>query len=362
MERISALGSPSERVSGLSRRVVKSSGGFPSHCAAYTTVCPSGANRAVEMPAPRNVSCRKRGGDARDRSTRRPSRCSGQRRQQRGRQTDPSPSRPAPRSLEPHSGLARELRDVLAQGREVSREVLRRRVAVPRLLGEAALDDPAQLGGNLGIERRNRLRLRPNDRRECLRPGGPLERPLACHHLVEDRAEGELIGPEIHRLPGRLLGRHVTDGPHDDAGLGRAGHRRDLLRRSSFRVGMRQLREAEIEDLDEAVAGDHDVLGFQVPVNDARGMSLGQPVGHLSANREQLAERKRTAIELLPQRLSVHQLHDDERGGIAEPDLVDRHDVGMVQGGGQARLRLEALQAGRVRSERGRQTSTATSR
>ena len=138
-------------------------------------------------------------------------------------------------------------------------------------------------------------------------------------------------------------------------GFGPARNRCGLLRLSSVRIGMRQLRQAEIEDLDEAVAGDHHVLGFYVPVNDARGMSLGEPVGHLSGNREQLAQRKRTGIEQLPQRLSIHQLHDDERGGIALPDLVDGHDIGMVQGGGQTRLRLKALQASRVRRQLGRQ-------
>src|SRR6266540_2945431 len=84
-------------------------------------------------------------------------------------------------------------------------------------------------------------------------------------------------------------------------------------------------------------------------------MSLGEPVGHLSGNREQFAQRKRTGIEQLPQRLSIHQLHDDERGGIALPDFVDGHDIGMVQGGDQTRLRLEALQAGRVGRQLGGQ-------
>ena len=132
-------------------------------------------------------------------------------------------------------------------------------------------------------------------------------------------------------MPGRLLGRHVTHGPHDDTGFGPARNRLGSLRLPSVRIGMRQLRQAEIEDLDKAVAGDHEVLGFQVPVNDARGMSLGQTVGDLSGNRKQLAQRKRADIEQLPQRLSIHQLHDDEGGGIAPPDLVDGHDIGMVQ-------------------------------
>src|SRR5205814_3857177 len=42
-------------------------------------------------------------------------------------------------------------------------------------------------------------------------------------------------------------------------------------------------------------------------------------------------------------------------GGIALPDLVDGHDVGMVQGGGGARFSLEALQPSRVRRQPGRQ-------
>ena len=116
-----------------------------------------------------------------------------------------------------------------------------------------------------------------------------------------------------------------------------------------------QLRQAEIENLDEAVIGDHHVLGFQVPVNDARGMSLGEPVGHLSGNREQLRDRETTGMKQPPQRLAVDQLHDDVRDGIDLSDLVDGHDVRVVQSGGGSRLPLEPLQASRIRRQPGRQ-------
>ena len=86
---------------------------------------------------------------------------------------------------------------------------------------------------------------------------------------------------------------------------------------------MRQLREAEIEDLDEAVAGDHDVFRFEVPVNDARGMCLREPVGDLRGDRKQLARRERTGIEQVPKRLPLHQLHDEEMPVEEDEDEPD---------------------------------------
>jgi hypothetical protein len=51
-----AGGRPSVRDSGLSTRVVKTSGGFPSQKALYTTVLPSGVKRARSTKPRRNVS------------------------------------------------------------------------------------------------------------------------------------------------------------------------------------------------------------------------------------------------------------------------------------------------------------------
>jgi hypothetical protein len=60
--RISAPTNPKGRDSGLSGRPTKISMGFPSHAAEYTTVCPSGANRAERIAPRRNVSWRNCGG------------------------------------------------------------------------------------------------------------------------------------------------------------------------------------------------------------------------------------------------------------------------------------------------------------
>ena len=53
----------------------------------------------------------------------------------------------------------------------------------------------------------------------------------------------------------------------------------------ALEAGAHQLREAEVEDLDEAVARDHDVLGLQVAVHDPGGVRLREPVGDLRRRR-----------------------------------------------------------------------------
>src|SRR5262249_35597561 len=106
-------------------------------------------------------------------------------------------------------------------------EVARRAVAVQRVLGEAALDDTGKIRRN-GVP--ERWRVVSQDRGERLARGAGRKRPTARRHLVEDRTERELVGAEVERTSGGLLGRHVADRSEHDArlrlpreGLGQAG-------------------------------------------------------------------------------------------------------------------------------------------
>ncbi len=80
-------------------------------------------------------------------------------------------------------------------------------------------------------------------------------------------------------------------------------------------------------------------------MHDPRRMSLGQTVGCLRGQGQQAAQRKRADSEQLPKRLALHQLHRDVGHRVRRVDVVDRHDVGMIERGGRARLLLEALQS-----------------
>ena len=165
-----------------------------------------------------------------------------------------------------------------------------------------------------------------------------LERALAGRHLVEDRSEGELVRPEVDGPAARLLRRHVSDGPHHRAG---ARRRRDVG--ALLGLVLQELREAEVEDLDDAVLRDHDVLGLQVPVDDPGGVRLGEPVGDLAGDVEQAPRRQRPGLQDFPQGLPLDELHRDEDRGVGGSDVVDRDDVGVIQAGGGARLLLEPL-------------------
>ena len=70
-----------------------------------------------------------------------------------------------------------------------------------RILGETPFDDRHELGRDVRAQLGDRLRLGVDDRRHRLHGGVALERTVAGDHLVDERAEGELIRAEIDDPP-----------------------------------------------------------------------------------------------------------------------------------------------------------------
>ena len=253
------------------------------------------------------------------------------------------------------------LGEVLAQASHLAREVEGRGVALGRVLGKATLDHPAQGPGQGGGERRQRLGRVVDDRGDRLGRRLAAERLAARRHLVQDRPERELVRAVVDGAAARLLRGHVAGRPEHDPGRG--------LRRGRLGPGGRgrvepvllsagavaaQLGEAEVEDLDVAVGGHHDVLGLQVPVDDAGGVGLGEAVRDLGSDVEQPSNGQGARIlgqDQLAQRVPLDHLHHDvgQAGGLA--DVVDGDDVGVVERGGGPGLLREAAHAARVGGE-----------
>ena len=186
-----------------------------------------------------------------------------------------------------------------------------------------------------------------HDGSDRLHHRGTLEGTPARCHLVKNRPERELIGARIDRGSRKLLRGHVCYCAENDTDLG------DLFCRGleapSRHTRVDELCEAKVEDFDEPVLGKHDVLGLQVSVHDSCSVRLFKPVRQLRSDAEQFDGFDRTRTEQFPQRRPRNVLHDQVVNCVLASDLVDRHDVRMVQRGSGARLALEPLETGRVR-------------
>ena len=130
-----------------------------------------------------------------------------------------------------------------------------------------------------------------------------------------------------------LLRGHVGWRPQDRARLGQLG------------IALDPLGQAEVGDVGLALGVDHDVRGLQVAVQDAplvrmvdgpgdRGHRLRGSLGSGGGFRQPLGEAA-----------ALDQLHREVAEALVLADLVDRHDVRVVEVGD--RLGLEAKPAQR---------------
>ena len=93
---------------------------------------------------------------------------------------------------------------------------------------------------------------------------------------------------------------------------------------------------------------DENVGGFDVAVHDAFAMRGVERVGHLDREIEQVVEFHGAAGDDVLQRLAVEKFHGDEGFAVRFSDIVNRANVGMVQGGGSLGFPLETREGLRV--------------
>ena len=113
-------------------------------------------------------------------------------------------------------------------------------------------------------------------------------------------------------------------------------------------VARRLASDAEIENLDTALVGQHHVLGFQIAVHDPFGMGGGEAFGELPGDRQGLPARHGTVRDSLAERPALDELHGNPRQAVALADVVDGDDGRMVERRGGACFRLETPAAALV--------------
>src|SRR6202034_1647247 len=126
------------------------------------------------------------------------------------------------------------------------------------------------------------------------------EGQLAGGHFVEHDGEGEEVGAGVEILAADLFGRHIGDGADGGAGSGDVlGAFADGGERVAgvvdvvlfcVGVGAGLFGEAEVENFGVAAAGDEDVGGLDVAMDDAGGVSGVEGVGDFNADVEELID------------------------------------------------------------------------
>ena len=141
-----------------------------------------------------------------------------------------------------------------------------------------------------------------------------------------------------------LLGRHVADRAQDRAGV-RVG---SVLRQGldvgpgPFLARSPELRDSEVENLDQAILGEEQVLGLQVAVHDALLVGGGEAPCDLDGELHRLARAQRAAGHAVAEGLALQQLRDDIGRAVVLPEIVDGDDVGVVEDAYGFGLVLEA--------------------
>ena len=189
-------------------------------------------------------------------------------------------------------------------------------------------------------------RIVPQERRNGFLCRVAAEGPPAAEHLVQHDAEREEIAPRVGGPAPRLLRRHVRDGAHHYA-----WRRRQTARLAAGRLLRSDLRDPEVENLDDVVAGDEHVFRLQVAVDDSAVVRCREPAGDLQRLIDGPPWCDRAGRQALAQRVALEQLRDGIDDVVRRAEFVDREDVRVRERGDCLGFALEARQRLRIPRE-----------
>ena len=125
--------------------------------------------------------------------------------------------------------------------------------------------------------------------------------------------------------------------------------RHGLDGRGGFRAGNgAHLGQAKIQNFGVSALGDEDVGGLDVAMDNSLGVGGVESVGDFDADVQENLNIKRAAHHQVLEGLAVEKLHGDESFAGFVPDVVDRADTGVIEGGGGLCFALKAGQDLRV--------------
>ena len=212
---------------------------------------------------------------------------------------------------------------------------------------EAAAEQRPEQGAAFRRGARSQSTLALEDRGQGVGDRLARERPPAREHLEEHAAEGPDVGPLVHRLAAGLLGAHVGGGAQDpsrgvSASQGAVPVSRSLSAGAAPRNALARPKSSTLtwpSGVTLTLAGLRSRWMMPFSWAASSPSAIWRKSGSASSTRR--SGRVRSARP----GLALDQLHDQEVAAVGLLEPVDGGDVGVVQGGEDARLALEAGQA-----------------
>ena len=245
------------------------------------------------------------------------------------------------RSFSRQGRASTDRRDLVTESLEIEQQVLHPLIPLLWILAKCLADDALEFGGNVRCEVGQRRRLVVEHRDQHVSARRASKRVPVGHHLVQQDTKGPDVRSRVRGVAARLFRRHIVGGADQRSRLGLRRRHRTM---PCDRIGRRdELRQAEVEHLDQPI-GTHDhVPWLDVPMDDAGAVCGRQGGRDLDRDVERLAQRQRLDEPLI-QRLALDVFHRDVGPAVwCLAALVGVADVRMIQGRGGASFLLEPL-------------------
>ena len=108
------------------------------------------------------------------------------------------------------------------------------------------------------------------------------------------------------------------------------------------------LGQPEVQNLHATLAGKQNVARLEIPMDNPGAMRRGQALGDLHCDVDCFSRAQRAAIDRDAQSLALDQLGDNPISAVLVADVVNRNDIGMVQGAGRTGLPFKARNPVRI--------------
>ena len=173
--------------------------------------------------------------------------------------------------------------------------------------GNGGVDFPGHYGLSLQLHQRNRHRI--------IR----YKRQLAGEHLIEHDANRVDIRLICNIIAAGLLRRNIM-------------HRANRFIRHGLGLALQETGNAKISHLNGSVLQKHDVLRLNIPVDDPLFMGALQCHQDLAGKMHCLLPTDGALLlDILLQGDAINELHDDILNLVAEADIINLHNIGVIE-------------------------------